>query len=62
MTARCYYGVRAAGVLGAEVEGQPGSVAVGTGTFYALNLGSAVPPAGTVVVATFIASRWIFVY
>lgn len=49
-------------VLGAEVEGGAGTLASGTSTFLALNLGSAVPPKGTEVLATFVDSRWVFRY
>ncbi len=47
-------------VLGAEVEGGPGVVTPGPATFFALNLGSAIPPAGTNILATFVDSRWVF--
>ena len=49
-------------VLGAEVEGGPATFSPGSATFFALNLGSAVPPAGTYVLATFVESRWVFRY
>ncbi len=49
-------------VLGAEVEGGPALVPPGTSTFFALNLGTAVPPTGTDVLATFVESRWVFRY
>ena len=60
--AQRFYGVQAVTVLGAEVEGQVGSVTTGSGTFYALNLGSAVPPVGTQLNATFTGNRWIFTF
>ena len=47
-------------VLGPEVEGSAGTITPGSATFLALNLGSAVPPAGTNIVATFVDSRWVF--
>jgi len=47
-------------VLGPEVEGGIGVVTAGEATFFALNLGSAVPPQGTAVVATFVDGRWVF--
>ena len=49
-------------VLGAEVEGGAGSFSPGSATFFALNLGTAVPPSGTNVLATFVESRWVFRY
>ncbi len=61
-TAGSYYGVKSASVLGAEIEGQAGSVTTSSGTFFALNLGSAVPPAGTQLIATFTGNRWLFVF
>ncbi len=47
-------------VLGPEVEGGPAAITLGPSTFFALNLGSAVPPVGTDVLATFVDSRWVF--
>ncbi|WP_435011227.1 hypothetical protein P12x_002528 [Tundrisphaera lichenicola] len=47
-------------LMGLEVEGGPGSISVGPSTFFALNLGSAVPPVGANVLATFVDSRWVF--
>ncbi len=47
-------------VLGPEVEGGPGTLTPGATTFLALNLGSAVPPAGTSILATFVDNRWVF--
>lgn len=47
-------------VLGPEVEGGIGEITAGDATFFSLNLGSAVPPQGTAVVATFVDGRWVF--
>lgn len=47
-------------VLGAEVEGGPGILSPSSSTFFALNLGTAIPPTGTNILATFIESRWVF--
>jgi len=47
-------------VLGPEVEGGPGTLTPGTSTFFALNLGLAVPPVGANILVTFIDNRWIF--
>lgn len=49
-------------VLGTEAEGSPGVVSPGTSTFFALNIGSAIPPSGTQVVVCFVGSRWVFRY
>ena len=49
-------------VLGAEVEGGPATFSPGSATFFALNLGTAVPPTGTYVLTTFVESRWVFRY
>jgi hypothetical protein len=49
-------------LLGTEVEGNPGVVYPGTSTFFALNIGSSIPPSGTQVVASFVGSRWVFRY
>ena len=47
-------------VLGKEVEGGAGTLTPDSATFLALNLGSAVPPVGTNILATFVDSRWVF--
>lgn len=47
-------------VLGREVEGGAGTLTSSTSTFLALNLGTAIPPAGTDVLITFVDSRWVF--
>jgi hypothetical protein len=49
-------------LLGTESEGSPGVVYPGTSTFFALNIGSSIPPSGTQVVASFVGSRWVFRY
>ena len=49
-------------VLGVEVEGGPGSFTPGPASFFALNLGTSIPPVGTYVLATFVESRWVFRY
>ena len=60
--AGAFYSVVAAGVLGAEVEGQAGSITPAGDPFLALNLGKTIPPVGTTAVATFVANRWVFRY
>lgn len=49
-------------VLGREVEGEAGALTSTGSTLLALNLGSAIPPAGTDVLVTFVDSRWVFRY
>ncbi len=58
--AQRFYACSPASVLGPEVEGGPGTVAPASATFFALNLGTAIPPVGTNVLATFVDSRWVF--
>ena len=47
-------------VLGREVEGGAGALTSTGATLLALNLGTAIPPAGTDVLVTFVDSRWVF--
>ena len=61
-TAKVFYGVVATTLLGAEVEGGAGQITPGTGQFFALNLGTAVPPSGTDIVIVYVPSRWVFRY
>lgn len=57
-----FFAVATAQAFGAEVEGGAGSVTAGSDTFHALNVGTAVPPSGTNVIATFVDYRWVFRY
>jgi hypothetical protein len=61
-TAQCYYACVPLTLLGNEVEGGPGVVTPGGETFFALNIGSTVPPSGTQVLTTFVGNRWVFRY
>jgi hypothetical protein len=61
-SAQQFYACSPVTILGLEVEGGAGITTSGNSTFFALNLGSAVPPLGTNVVATFADSRWVFRY
>lgn len=47
---------------GAEVEGGSGTFATSSGTIYALNAGSKIPPVGTRVIVASINGRWEFAY
>ena len=60
--AQSFFACQPVTVLGTEAEGNAGVVYPGTSTFFALNIGSTIPPAGTQVVATFVGSRWVFRY
>ena len=57
-----YYAVAPVDPGGAEGEGNSGTFAVGSVTFFALNVGGSVPPSGTKVVATPLGGRWVFSY
>jgi hypothetical protein len=61
-SAQVFYACSPLMVLGQEVEGGTGTLTAGSATFYALNLGSTVPPVGTSVLTTFVESRWVFRY
>ncbi|MCA1684586.1 MAG: hypothetical protein LC745_01090 [Planctomycetia bacterium] len=61
-TAQSYYACLPLTLLGAEVEGGSGLVSATSSTFFALNLGSAVPPSGTQVLAARVDNRWVFRY
>jgi hypothetical protein len=61
-TAASYFGCQAQTILGAEVEGGGATITPDGGVFFALNLGSAIPPVGTTIVATFVGNRWAFRY
>jgi hypothetical protein len=60
--AQCYFACQPAAVLGVEVEGGPGTISVLSSTFFALNVGSTIPPVGTQILATFAGNRWVFRY
>jgi hypothetical protein len=49
-------------VGGLETEGAPGSLTPTTATIYAYNLGSALPPQGTAILAVQVGDRWTFRY
>ena len=61
-TAQAYYACQPLILLGTEVEGGAGIVSVRNGTFFALNLGSTIPPTGTQILTTFVGNRWVFRY
>jgi hypothetical protein len=57
-----FYAVTPLDAAGDQTEGSTGSFAAGPGTFYALNLGTAIPPSGTQLLVTWVAHRWVFRY
>ena len=60
--AQLFYACSPLTVLGPEIEGGPANITAGSSTFFSLNLGSAVPPVGTNILATFVDNRWVFRY
>ena len=61
-SAQSYYACTPQAILGTEVEGGAGVLTPVGSTFFALNLGTTVPPVGTSVIATHVGSRWVFRY
>jgi len=61
-SAASYYACSALVVLGTETEGSPGTIAEDPTVFFALNLGSAIPPLGADLLTTFVGDRWVFRY
>ena len=60
-TAGAFYAVNPAEVDGAETEGATATFAADASrVFYALNLGTAVPPSGTYVIVAAAGGRWVF--
>lgn len=57
-----YFACLPQSLYGVEQEGAAGVVLSGSSTFFALNLGSTVPPVGTLLLATFTGNRWVFRY
>jgi hypothetical protein len=57
--AKSYYACHPVKVSGTEAEGQAVTTTVDSGqTLYVANVGSTVPPSGTIVVAILVAGRW----
>src|ERR1700752_4925590 len=53
-TAQCYYACQPLTVLGSETEGGPGARTASSMMFFALNLGTTIPPIGTQLLVTFV--------
>ena len=60
-SAMSYYAMLTTTIIGAEVEGGPGTITPGgpADVFYALNLGTAIPASGTNVACTQVEHRWV---
>jgi hypothetical protein len=56
------YAVQLAIPVVVEVEGAVPTFTDITGTFYAINLGTAIPPAGTHLLVELVRGRWVFTY
>jgi hypothetical protein len=57
--AKSYYACHPVKVSGTEAEGQTVTTTTDTGqTLYVANVGSTVPPTGTIVLATLVGGRW----
>ncbi len=62
-TAAAFYASNPTEIDGSEVEGASAAyTADATQVVYVLNVGTQVPPAGTVVVAHAVGGRWVFRY
>jgi hypothetical protein len=62
-TAAAFYAVVPCGIDGAESEGSAATYVPRTGSVaYAFNLGTEVPPSGTMVVCHAVGGRWCFRY
>ena len=47
-------------ILGPEVEGSSGQAYPAGTTLFAYNLGSSIPAQASILIATFVAHRWVF--
>jgi len=61
-SAQVYYACQPLTLLGTEIEGNAGVSTTTNSIFFALNVGSTIPPVGTQVVVTFVGNRWVFRY
>jgi hypothetical protein len=61
-SAQSYFACTPLTLLGTENEGSSGVTTPGYAPFFALNIGSTIPPSGTQVLTTFVGSRWVFRY
>lgn len=59
---QCFFACQPVALLGTESEGAQGVISTRSGSFFAFNLGSSSPPVGTLILATFADSRWVFYY
>jgi hypothetical protein len=61
-SAGVFYYVIPVALLGTQAEGSPGVTTADPSGFYALNLGTTIPPVGTQVLVTRVPNRWVFPY
>jgi len=61
-TALKTYAVRGLDVTGVESEGSTAVTSEDTRHFFAVNLGTSVPPVGTQLIAVSVPNRWVFRY
>lgn len=59
---QCYYVCQPLQLLGPEIEGAAGVATPASATYFALNLGGSIPPAGSQVLTTLVGNRWVFRY
>jgi len=57
-----YYAAVPTEIDGVEIEGGPATYLTGNPTYYALNLGTQIPPVGTRFVAHGVGGRFVFRY
>ncbi len=61
-TAGAFYAANPTEIDGTEVEGGAATYAPGSLLYYALNVGTQIPPVGTLIVAHSVGGRWTFRY
>lgn len=61
-SAQSFFACTPVTVFGAETEGGAATLTSLAPVFFALNLGGALPPQGTNVIASFVGNRWVFRY
>jgi hypothetical protein len=61
-SAKSFFACSPVAVLGAEAEGGQAALTPLSPVFFALNLGTAIPPQGADVIVSFVGNRWVFRY
>ena len=59
-TPQQFYACQPVSILGTESEGNTATLVPISSTFFALNLGSSVPPISTMMIVSFVSNRWVF--